>query len=352
MLKLVIAVLLGMLVWPVAAQETGKAAGEIIYRVNLGRADDVALLLKQGISADQKDEKGTPLLALAAARDDEEGLNILKTLLAAGADINAKDTAGQSALFYAARRGNKEAVQYLLENKINYYAVDNQGDIARTIAFRAGHNEIVTQLDNFVRGESEKIAEQYRALSQALEEQYKSQATEQKNAEEATNAALEKSRAQDERWKEQQVKADEPKGTEVTAADKAQYDLAFHACAFQYWSFCNDSKQTSELTGDALDKAIATHLQQINTQRSLIINIYKKNGQAYADKVISAAQQSVFNQLIAMPSRTYRFEHGVGKMEDLAKRCQEISKYPTHVTTLAPQPPAKPGRDTKRLRKP
>ena len=91
---------------PLFAAESHTPQTEIIYRANLGRADDIKLLLKDGADANQKDDKGTPLICLAAGRADEESANVITVLLAAGADINAKDRGGQNALFYAARRNN------------------------------------------------------------------------------------------------------------------------------------------------------------------------------------------------------------------------------------------------------
>src|SRR5689334_19841495 len=78
---------------------------ELVYRTNLGSAEDVGLLLKQGANANEVNNDGTPLIALASARRDKEGINVIETLLKGGADLNAKDARGQTALFYAARNG-------------------------------------------------------------------------------------------------------------------------------------------------------------------------------------------------------------------------------------------------------
>ncbi len=343
---------------PATAQQATDA-GEIIYRVNLGNARDVAMLLEEGASADQKDYKGTPLVALAAARPDNGGLKILRTLFEAGADINAKDRLNRNALFHAAAKGNDKIVEFLLENKINYYAVDANGDIARTIAYREGHNDIVQQLDDFVRAENEKVADQYRELSKALEDQYNAQETKKRvEAEEAAKEALELSRKltdDQERAKEIQT-AQAEELARKRASDEAlqmQYDLAFHACAFQYWSFCRDARQTSELEPAALQHAIDSHLIQIGSLSKNIRETYK-TGKKFTDKIIKSAQHSVFNELNNMPSRTYRFELGVCQMEDLVKRCNEVSKYPGHITVKKAAKQKKKGgssrRGTKRIR--
>ena len=95
-------------------------------------------------------------------------------------------------------------------------------------------------------------------------------------------------------------------------------------------------------------------MQQIVAIRKNIEETYA-TGKGFTDKIIKAGQQSVFNQLDAMPSKTYRFQHGVCRMDDLVKRCKEISKYPGYVTTpAAKKAPERRGtrdRSTRRTRK-
>lgn len=343
---------------PANAQGKPDSGGEIVYRASLGRADDVKLLLEEGISPNHKNPKGVPILCLAAARVDDEGLNVVKALHDSGADINRRDNEGRNALFYAAKKGNKESIKYLLENKINYYAVDFNGDIARTIAYRNGHSDVVTVLDDFVRAETEKVAEQYRKLSKALEESYKDQAESQRKiAEDAANKALERSRIaleNAERIRKEQIEtAKTPAPEAVKSYDlevfaQIRHDLTFHSCSFQYWSFCEAAKQTSELTPESMKRAVATHLEQIETVRNTMrkeFNVPIKQ----TKKIIDSAQRSIFNELNNMPSKTYRFENGVCRMDDLVARCNEIAKYPGQVTTDAKKAPRKKrrGRSTR-----
>jgi len=331
------------------SEEAAKLLSEAVYRVNLGRADDVKLLIEQGVSPNSKDENGVPLLSLAAARVDKEGINVVKALIEAGADINSKDKESQSALFYAARRGNRDVVTLLLENKINYYSVDYTGNIARTIAFREGHTDIVKLMDDFVKAETDKITEQYRALSKALEEQYKAQEQQQKQAaDSAAAAALEESRKtaeliekqkleqeqQFDQLRAQQEKEEKERQGKWASAEfkQAQFGLAFNTCAFQYWSYCRDAGQTTELQPDALESAISSHQDQIIVQRDLLEKNFE-TGRKYTDNIITSAQRSVFNQLDAMPSNTYRFQQGVCRMKDMVERCNEIARYPGTLTT-------------------
>jgi ankyrin repeat protein len=71
-------------------------------------------LLGEGVSPDQKDELGMPLLIWAAALGYDSLLNVL---LEDGADVNATNRTGQSALAAAARFGHMDILQALLEKK-------------------------------------------------------------------------------------------------------------------------------------------------------------------------------------------------------------------------------------------
>jgi hypothetical protein len=335
-------------------QAPSATEGEIVYRVNLGRADDVKLLLSQGNSVNGTNAEGVPLLALASARVDAEGLNVVKALLEAGADVNAKDSAGQSALFYAARKGNREVVSLLLENRINYYAVDAQGNIARTIAFREGHTDIVALMDDFVKAETEKVAEQYRALSKALDEQYKAREdAERKAADAAASTALEQSRkateAQVQKAQAEQKEQDDIQSLWSSDAFlQARFNLAFNSCAFQYWSYCRDAGQTSELKDSALAEAISSHQNKTANGKDELENTYKTS-ERYAGDIVKNGMRSIFNQLDAMPSNTYRFQQGVCRTADMVKRCNEVAKYPGTLTHEAPKRPQPTGPGPRRV---
>ena len=338
-----------------------KAIRETIYRINLGRADDVALLLKQGVSPDQVDQKGAPLLAVAATRKDAEGIEMMKVLLDGGADINATDLDGQNALFYAARQGNKNAVLFLMEKNINYYATDKKGDIARTIAHREGHADIVAAMDKFVADQTVKVTEQYKEYNKTVEENYKkiqeqdkqslqgqeeikkpeapkvqetpkaeeSLPPEHANDVEADEEGFDSS--YDSSYDSDSADDDLPAGPEAIEAKRAtpafredMRKLAFESCAFQYWSFCRQVEQTTDLSKSQLNGAIDAHRQQIIDTREHVIKEYEVP-ETYADRVTDVAKKDMIRQLSDMPSKTYRFEHGVCKMADLNTRCSDVA---------------------------
>lgn len=163
-LSLLLAVMVLGSAMPAAAQERQQdeaARSEFIYRVNLGRADDVRLLMRQGASANQVSGEGVPVLCLAAGRIDEESVHIIQALLNAGANINSRDSKGQTALFYAARSGNLDALTYLLDSGIDMYAIDNNGDVARTVAHVSGQKDSVKAIDDYVLSQTARITNQY-----------------------------------------------------------------------------------------------------------------------------------------------------------------------------------------------
>ena len=78
----------------------------------LGAALGSGLLLARGAAADAKDPQGRTMLMLAAA-SDECSVDVVKTLLARGVDVNAKTAAGETALGHALLRGRTPVVDLL-----------------------------------------------------------------------------------------------------------------------------------------------------------------------------------------------------------------------------------------------
>lgn len=153
---------------PAHAQERVQdeaARSDFIYRVNLGRADDVRLMIRQGASPNQVNGEGVPVLCLAAGRVDPEAPEVLHALLDAGANLNGRDSKGQTALFYAAKAGNNESINYLLDAGIDMYAIDNNGDVARTAAHKAGQTDAIKAMDDYVLRATAQITQQYNQQS-------------------------------------------------------------------------------------------------------------------------------------------------------------------------------------------
>jgi hypothetical protein len=69
------------------------------------------ILVAHGENPNQRRRDGTPVLVLAARLDDPGGVD---TLLQSGADVDATDAAGRSALMHAVERGHESVTRILL----------------------------------------------------------------------------------------------------------------------------------------------------------------------------------------------------------------------------------------------
>ena len=74
---------------------------------------------------------------------DFKSLEEIKSLLKKGADLEAKDGDGETALLMAARRGHIEVVKYLVENGADLEAKDKDGDTALVGAAIWGKLDVV-----------------------------------------------------------------------------------------------------------------------------------------------------------------------------------------------------------------
>ncbi|HON10737.1 MAG TPA: ankyrin repeat domain-containing protein [Chitinispirillaceae bacterium] len=70
----------------------------------------------------------------------------VKKLVNEGADINAADANGRTALIEAAWGGHNELVKFLIEKKADVNAADNSGYTALMRAAEEGHNTVVANL--------------------------------------------------------------------------------------------------------------------------------------------------------------------------------------------------------------
>jgi len=481
--------------WPDAFAVDQETKDEIVYRANLGRADDVKLLVEKGVSPDQVDGKGVPLISLAAVRTDPEGENVLKTLLEIGANINAVDHSGQTALFYAAKANNVKSVKFLLDHKADLQIIDFNGNTARATAALAGNLNIVQIMDDYVRAQNAKIAEQNaKAAQEALEKQKQKIAEQQKTIEmqksidkalqgdgtatqpgakpsvaapadqpapitdakskaaaeeriqkaldptseqpappagdkpkepseidekkleaaaeekrkdsleqkdssgqqpsapkagsttpkqneafdtiikhdiktvaasqpasvatepaSATNAAKEAPPAKtpEQIADEKEVLAEAQKEqAEADAAAKKEkdeqeqkrakeikqmaYDVAYHTCSFQYWAFCLEIRQSSELSHEEMEISIQTQKDAVEaTEKKLLVD-YKQPASFY-DNITHSAQDRIYSQLTDMHTNRVRHENGVGKLDDMDARCGEIGRQWGFPTSIKPE---------------
>ncbi|HRN78221.1 MAG TPA: ankyrin repeat domain-containing protein [Candidatus Dependentiae bacterium] len=115
--------------------------GETPLDIAIQQKDDVAVyyLLKYGANPNAC-SCYTPALVLVAQmpinskKDKRVCINMTKSLLLFGADINGQDKGGETALFKAARGGNLVLVQTLLQHGANVNHVNHEGHLPVIIA--------------------------------------------------------------------------------------------------------------------------------------------------------------------------------------------------------------------------
>lgn len=109
-----------------------------------GHSACVGLLLKNQAQVDARDHEGkTPLTHACTGPFTET----VKILVAAGADVNAKEsTEGFTPLMMAAGLGETSVVRALLQLGADHTIADADGDLAIDHAKKSGHSEIVALL--------------------------------------------------------------------------------------------------------------------------------------------------------------------------------------------------------------
>jgi len=122
----------------VVAKWTTKAV--LITAVESGDTAQVESLLAKGADVNAKDEDGRMAFMFAAG---EGHPSILEVLLAKGADVNAKDKNDRTALFFAASKGHPSIVKALLAKGADVNAKDKDGRTALHYATEGNHKEVI-----------------------------------------------------------------------------------------------------------------------------------------------------------------------------------------------------------------
>lgn len=97
----------------------------LLVAIQQGKISQVRLLLAQGVEINFVDEMGTPLHYAAQAGN----LDVVKSLVEAGAGVNARNKDGYTALHCACNSGSFGVVKYLAEQKAT---IDCQSDTGIT----------------------------------------------------------------------------------------------------------------------------------------------------------------------------------------------------------------------------
>lgn len=127
-------VLFGLLVCVLSGGCVGNVS--LIQEASRGHTATVQTILAKGADGNARDAHGKTALMLAAFEGHTATVHVL---LANGVDANAKDEAGATALMLSASKGHTEIVQALLAKNIDIEAVNHTGWTALMLAVAGGH---------------------------------------------------------------------------------------------------------------------------------------------------------------------------------------------------------------------
>jgi len=103
----------------------GYSESEFLGSIADGKTDVVGLFLEAGMSPNS--QAGGMTALLEAARRGKTHTEIVAALIAAGADVNARDSFGVTPLMYAAISGSAEVIRLMLKSGADVKAKDTDG---------------------------------------------------------------------------------------------------------------------------------------------------------------------------------------------------------------------------------
>lgn len=110
-----------------------------------GKTDELAKMLKHGLSVNLQDPKGNTLLMLASYNGQAD---VVRLLLSLGASVDLKNDRGQTPLAGVCFKGYLDIVKLLVENGANINENNGLGATPLTFAAMFGHEKIVEFLSS------------------------------------------------------------------------------------------------------------------------------------------------------------------------------------------------------------
>ena len=134
---------LSLLSYGAETQSECEFEAQLLKMARVGNTDEVLMLLKMGADVNARDEDGKTALHNASQSGYTE---IVRLLLDNGADVNAKDNYGRTALHNASESGYTEIVRLLLNNGADINAKDKWGQTALSVTGRVETGELLINM--------------------------------------------------------------------------------------------------------------------------------------------------------------------------------------------------------------
>jgi hypothetical protein len=245
---------------------------KLIYETTFGKPEQVRILLEQGADANTKNLKGLPLLFVAMERNDEQSVGIMEELLIAGADVNIRDDQQNTPIMRAIELKNPNIVKLLIMYDADIFLY-NANDFSVRYLGQLSKNE---EIQNMVEG-------------QALEfERYLNEIRNNKRMHQALQ------------------------------------NLAFYACARQYFDYAVSSNTADENFKKFLKNNYRKQVEHLQKTAQRLAGVFMMDAKTIKN-ISSFSQQKIFSELQKMISVRFRRENGVGTMADLKSRCGKIA---------------------------
>jgi len=120
-----------------AGTASAAAYEDFIQAVKNNRPGEVVALLKRGMDPNTVDPKGQPVLHICAFEGD---LDVVKALVAAGADIDKRNAVKETPIMLAALQGHVKVVDFLLSKEAQ---INHPGWTPLLYAATNGRNDVI-----------------------------------------------------------------------------------------------------------------------------------------------------------------------------------------------------------------
>ena len=108
--------------------EPPPEGADVLYAAGHRQYDLLRSLIAKGADVNMAGEKGITPLIMAVMRNDVKCVNIL---LKAGADVNKGDFYSDTALMWAARTGHTKCLEILIKSGVDVNATSDYGEVAQ-----------------------------------------------------------------------------------------------------------------------------------------------------------------------------------------------------------------------------